>query len=126
MREITEFVTEIPLTSINTMLAVVRRQNPGGRAIALALGNGALYGAGFLFPEDGATTQPVALADVSPMTLPEAEEYLVQTLEANKSDEPGAKALLGGGKFLKLVKLVLPILVDLFVGLETGTEATPA
>lgn len=111
--ERTDFVDVLPVTSLKTLLSLVKGDKVNARAAALAVDNVASYGLGQFLPDE----IPLMTADkvramqaIAPCTQTEA----AAALEAVMPDESGTmKAGVGKIDWKKILTAVLPFILSL-------------
>lgn len=128
MKEITEFVTDTPTTSLKTLIALLTANRPPKFDLALAVFNFALFGAGLYFKPGDIVTMlesddfRLALDEAEPMTKDQAVEFL-KTLDAPVAAY-AVRAPIAPGRFMAFLKFIIPIIVPILIGLEDQTPAT--
>lgn len=101
-------VNVLPTNSLKTVLDFVRGNNPGTHALALAAINVASYAASQFVPEG---KEPIfGYQNTAPVGRAEAEQAILAALP---DDDGTMKAGVGAATWLIILRVVVPIIVNL-------------
>lgn len=112
MTEITEFVTDLPKQSLQTLLAYFKGQGGGKKTLALAVSNVLLYAESFI-PDDFPAPMHAAGID-SPLRYEVLATTLEHALAMHASTDDAVSRLVD---WKSLIKSLLPTLLPLIIGL---------